>query len=191
MGDYQVLFSGETTPQANADAVQENLARDLGIDARKAKQLFSGRTVVIQSQLQHEAALALQDRLFELGAVCRVKNLSPKNANVADFRLGNKPSSSIEQTLRDITAAHRECSRCGHLQLEALHCARCGVDMAKATRQRQKEDLIIEKKIRELRAQKAPGVMSEPNVAVATQATADVAEQEPKRSGVRGWFKRS
>ena len=189
MGDYQVLFSGEVTPQANPDAVRENLARELGIDERKARQLFSGRTVVIQSQLTHEGALQLQERLAELGAVARVKDLSPKNANVADYRVGGK-AASPEETLRDITAAHRECPRCGHMQLEASHCARCGVDLAKATRQKHKEDLIIEKKIRELRAQKAKAAtpIRQPEEEIVFESGT---ETEPKRRGVMGWFKRS
>jgi ribosomal protein L37E len=189
MGDYQVLFSGEVAQQANSDAVQVNLARELGIDERKAKQLFSGRTVVIQSQLTHEAALELQSRLGDLGAVCRVKDLSPKNANVADFRVGQNSNATAEQTLRDITAAHRECPRCGHMQLEASHCARCGVDLAKATRQKHKEDLIIEKKIRELRTQQSGGVAKA--VPIDTNPPLPPPPEARKRSGVKGWFKRA
>ena len=86
MGNYQVLFSGEVSQDAREDAVRDNLARELGIDERKARQLFSGRTVVIRSQLKHEEALELQHQLGEFGAICRVKDLTPKNANVADFR---------------------------------------------------------------------------------------------------------
>lgn len=184
MGDYQVLFSGEVTQQANPDAVRDNLARELGIDQRKARQLFSGRTVVLQSQLTQEAALEMQQRLSELGAVCRVKDLSPKKANVAEYHMGKRSTGAPEQTLRDITAAHRECPRCGHMQLEASHCARCGVDLAKATRQKQKEDLIIEKKIRELRGQTA--------IPSTHAAPIPQAEPEPaKKGGLRGLFKRA
>ena len=190
MGDYQVLFSGEVTQHANPDAVRDNLARELGIDDRKARALFSGRTVVLQSQLNHEAALELQARLGELGALVRVKDLSPRKANVADFRVGKSGPQHPDQTLRDITAAHSECPRCGHMQLEASHCARCGVDLAKVIRQKQKEDLIIEKKIRELRGQKSVdagakvAAMSKPVVAQPDDAP-------PAKKGRKlGWFKR-
>ena len=154
MGNYQVLFSGEVTEHASEEAVRGNLARELGIDERKARALFSGRTVVIKSQLKHEEALELQTQLGEFGAICRVKDLTPKNINVADYRVDNRKDQESEQSLRDITAAHGECPRCGHMQLEASHCARCGVDIGAVTRQKQKEDLIIEKKIRELRSPK-------------------------------------
>lgn len=49
MGNYQVLFSGEVSPNLNEETVRENLARELGIDELKVKQLFSGRTVVIKA----------------------------------------------------------------------------------------------------------------------------------------------
>jgi ribosomal protein L37E len=196
MGNYQVLFSGEVTQQANEDAVRDNLARRLGIDDRKAKQLFSGRTVVIKSQLNHDDALLLQQELGEFGAICRVKDLTPKDTNVADFRVDKHNKQEVEASLRDITAAHRECPRCGHMQLEASHCARCGVDIAAATRQKHKEDLIIEKKIRELRSQSEsanPMASMSPGAKHMEQVRtgSDTAGASRKRGGVMGWFKKS
>jgi ribosomal protein L32 len=186
MGNYQVLFSGEVSQEANEDAVRDNLARQLGIDERKARQLFSGRTVVIRSQLKHEEALELQHQLGEFGAICRVKDLTPKNANVADFRVDNKAKQEPEESLRDITAAHSECPRCGHMQLEASHCARCGVDIGAANRQKHKEDLIIEKKIRALRSPGTAPAAKDEKIAFESGT-----EESPKRGGVRGWFKKT
>lgn len=187
MGNYQVLFSGEVSKQASEDAVRANLARELGIDDRKARALFSGRTVVIRSQLKHEEALELQHRLGEFGAICRVKDLTAKNVNVADFRVGNG-SKEPDHTLRDITAAHTECPRCGHMQLEASHCARCGVDIGALLRQKQKEDLIIQKKIRELRSPKPAPKSQRPKVAIVP--TSPIVPP-PKRGGVMSWFKKT
>jgi ribosomal protein L37E len=187
MANYQVLFSGEVSQQADEDAVRDNLARELGIDARKARQLFSGRTVVIKSLLNHEEALALQQLLGECGAISRVKDLTPKNANVADFRVDRRSSqTAAQQTLRDITAAHGECPRCGHMQLEASHCARCGVDIVAARRQQHKEDLIIEKKIRELRGPRTISIEKPDEV-----VPAEIPELPGQRGGVLGWFKKS
>lgn len=162
MAHYQVLFSGDIAEHAQQDAVRAGLARELGIDERKARQLFSGRTVVLRSQLSQQEAQQLQSRLADLGAICRIKDLTPRQDDKAIyFRPENGPN---DQTLRDITAAHIECPRCGHFQLEASHCTHCGVDIGAAMRQKHKEDLIIQKKIRELRgsegrgsAAKAPG----------------------------------
>jgi ribosomal protein S27AE len=189
MGNYQVLFSGEVASDANADAVRDNLARELGIDERKARQLFSGRTVVLRSQLEQTAALELQEKLSSLGALCRVKDFTPK---VAEYREDNNAS---DYTLRDITAAHLECPRCGHLQLDSSHCARCGVDLILAQKKQRKEDLIIEKKIRELR-----GVsMSDPAVAQPALQTPEPVNDEgakllsprPRLERVVSWLKGS
>lgn len=149
MANYQVLFNGEVLGHASADAVRDNLARELGLDERKSKQLFSGRTVVIRGQLEQHEAQAWQDRFAELGAIARIKNLVP-NDQPLGFR-DNAGEEDHDRTLRDITAAHLECPRCGHLQLDASHCTRCGVDLEAAFRQKRKEDIMIEKKIRELR----------------------------------------
>jgi ribosomal protein L37E len=131
--------------------VRTNLLRRLGVDPRKSAALFSGRTVVLQSDLTREAAEALQAELAELGAIVRIKDLSAAQTAAA-YKVDDK---ARDRTLKDITAAHCECPRCGHLQLEAEHCARCGVDIAAARKQKRKEDLLIEKKIRELRGQRS------------------------------------
>lgn len=156
MSNYQVLFSGEIVEGAQERTVRENVGRELGIDQRKATQLFSGRTVVIRSNLTQDEALTLQGRFADLGALCRIKDLTPKlEEKKLDYRV-DRAERSADHTLRDITAAHVECPRCGHLQLEASHCARCGIDIAAAIKAQRKEDLIIEKKIRELKEKRKP-----------------------------------
>lgn len=147
---YQVLFSGQLMDGATRAAVRAGLMRRLGVDERKADALFSGRTVVIRSDLSREAAERLQAELGALGAVVRIKDRAPPE-DKAHFKVDDRRP---DRTLKDITAAHVECARCGHLQLEAEYCARCGVDMVAARKQKRKEDLLIEKKIRELRQQR-------------------------------------
>lgn len=187
MANYQVLFSGEIVEDSKVGVVQMNLARELGIDERKAEQLFSGRTVVIKSQLRQEEALALQSKYAELGAVCRVKDLTPKKPSIdsPDYRVDKGNKQGPDATLKDITAAHQECPRCGHMQLDASHCARCGVDLAAAVKEKRKEDQIIEKKIRELRAPK-----SKPHVRKAVDPIESEARSQPSKKGFGGWLKR-
>ncbi len=188
MANYQVLFSGDIAEDSKVDAVRMNLARELGIDERKAEQLFSGRTVVIKSQLRQEEALALQTRYAELGAVCRVKDLTPKipDIDAADYRIDKHVKQDAEATLKDITAAHQECPRCGHMQLEASHCARCGVDLVAAIKQKRKEDQIIEKKIRELRTAKS----KQPAPFVSAEPIQSEVRPQPTKRGLGGWFKK-
>jgi ribosomal protein L32 len=189
MANYQVLFSGDVAADASIDTVRDNLARELGLDERKAKQLFSGRTVVIRSQLEHQEALDWQERLARFGAICRIKDLTPKKEPVM-FDAQKRDEAAIDQTLRDITAAHLECPRCGHLQLDSTFCARCGVDLEDAFKQKRKEDLLIEKKIRELRSKRE---QHQPRASVApiqTETRPVQAASGGGKKGVLSWFKK-
>jgi ribosomal protein L37E len=194
MGDYQVLFSGEVSRDSEVDQVRARLARELGIDDLKARALFSGRTVVIRSQLAEDEAQELQHRLADLGAICRIKSLAaPRTPGAQIDKHAPRMEGHNDQTLKDITAAHVECPRCGHLQLESSHCTRCGIDIAAALVQKRKEDLLIQKKIRELRAgrtsQPAARRREEPEPA---PIHSDARAAPRKRTGfVRELFRRS
>ena len=153
MSNYQVLFNGVTLDgddPTSVERVERALAGELGIDHSKAKRLFSGRTVVLASQLSREEALDLQARLEQVGAVARIKDMSPKAELPPDYER-EREAGAFDATLRDLTAAHVECPRCGHMQLESSHCTRCGVDIEALFRKRRKEDLLMEKQLRDHR----------------------------------------
>ena len=192
MNNYQVLFSGEIAEGAKEDVVRANLARALSIDDRKLTQLFSGRTVVLKSRLNQSQAEALQAHLSDLGAISRIKDLAPAEA---------KPSFKIDKrepghTLKDLTAAHVACPRCGHMQLDAEFCARCGADITALQAQQRKEDLIIEKKIRELRRKNgtrpAPAADEQSAAFEAPDDVDDDTIPTPLSGGskIKRWFKR-
>lgn len=147
MSNYQVLFNGVTVEGRNGEGVERAVAGELGIAHAKAKRLFNGRTVVLASQLSRDEALALQARLEKVGAVSRIKDMSPKAELPLDYE-----RTKSDATLRDLTAAHVDCPRCGHMQLESSHCARCGVDIEALFRKRRKEELMMEKQLRDHRA---------------------------------------
>jgi len=167
----------------------QNLARSLGLDERKVGQLFSGRTVVVKSQLSRDEALALQEQFAALGAVARIKDRKPVSEPA--FKVDQRVT---DHTLRDITAAHQECPRCGHLQLESQFCARCGVDIVTHTRQSRKEDVLIAKKIREMQIKKQAQAQVETQAQTeeATRITSTVVEagqtvkESPKTPGILG-----
>jgi len=174
MGSFQVLFSGDLLKGADVETVRQRIALELGIDERKARQLFSGRTVVIRNQLEEPQALALQQRFYDLGALCRVKDVGAPGGGRHDARHNAQFDRDaarferrVDHTLRDITAAFIECARCGHMQLESSHCARCGIEIGAAAEDKRREDMLIEKQIRALRARRA----------LAEQTTAASSEQ--------------
>ncbi|MCB1685961.1 MAG: hypothetical protein KDI31_15810 [Pseudomonadales bacterium] len=193
MGNYQVLFSGEVSQGVREETVQANLARELGIDDRKARQLFSGRTVVIRSQLTQEEAQRLQARFADFGALCRIKDLTPRTEPKLDYRIDrdDRGEGRDDKTLRDITAAHMECPRCGHLQLETSHCARCGIDIGAALKAKRKEDLIIEKKIREMRdGRQPPRPKNVEEIRFETATESETGKSE-RKNGVMSWFRKT
>jgi hypothetical protein len=106
MGDYQVLFSGEVSRGSDVNVVRDRLARELGVDGRKMRALFSGRTLVIRSHLEEREAQVLQHRLADIGAICRIKCLAGRQAPVPQidkdvFRM----KANADRTLFDSTAS--------------------------------------------------------------------------------------
>ena len=181
MSNYQVLFNGVTVEDRDVEGVERAVAGELGIPHSKAKRLFNGRTVVLASQLSRDEALDLQARLERVGAVARIKDLSLRDEVPLDYERNKS-----DGTLRDLTAAHVDCPRCGHMQLESTHCAKCGVDIEALFRKRRKEDLLMEKKLRDHRA----AVAKNADKQVAAQRGADgegsdlaASGAEAKRSG--------
>ena len=199
------MFSGDVVQGADVDVVRENLQRELNISDAKIAQIMSGRTVVLKSNMSHAAAELFQGRLHNLGAVCRIKNLSPVDKSM--FRIDKANKDRVDYTLRDITAAHVMCPRCGHMQLETQFCARCGVDMPALLKQQRKEDQIIARKIRELRegnalktAMASPGAEKSPAKKKTPQSETDPFKEpietenrrgkNPFRKGPFPWSKR-
>jgi ribosomal protein L37E len=185
-----VLFSGELVSGAQEDRVRENLARELGIDQRKAGQLFSGRTVVIRSQMLEGDAMVLQARLQKLGALARIKNLAPSTELKLDYRI-DRQERVADQTLRDITAAHLECPRCGHLQLDASHCTRCGVDIAASIKAKRKEDRLIQKKIRELKGQQSEPAPEADRFRTRREDRIAPRQSEGRTGKIKAWFSKT
>lgn len=181
MGQFQVLFSGEVVEGAQEAQVRINLSHRFGLDDRKVGQLFSGRTVVIESGLEMDRAYVLQKELIDLGAVVRVKDLTPEaerepKMDARDYKGDN--DHHADYTLNDITAAHIECPRCGHLQLDTSACARCGIDMASASTQKREEDRRIERQIRQLH--------NDPSGPASGRRTASRSTRSTRRAGQRG-----
>lgn len=188
MGNYQLLFSGEITTEANQEVVKANVGRLLGVQPDKAQRLFSGRTVVLKSNLSEAEAMSWQAKLSDVGAITRVKNLAPET-KVDDGPAVDRER--IDYTLRDITAAHVECPRCGYMQLESSHCSRCGVDVALLNKQKRKEDQIIERKIRALRQKDSPAPQAvKPIFAPSEDAPTKDVKRTSRLGKIGSWVKR-
>lgn len=187
MSNCQVLFNGITVEGRNVEGVEKALAGELGIDHSKARRLFNGRTVVLASQLAREEALSLQRRLEAIGAVTRIKDLAPKTELPPDYE---RDRAGADSTLRDLTAAHVDCPRCGHMQLESSHCARCGVDIEALFRKRRKEELLMDKQLRDHRAakEKQAQQLAQQASEEALAAAGPIAADPSDHPGAKGGF---
>lgn len=75
MSRYEIAFSGQLVPGAQPEAVQANLARLFQADAQRIALLFSGRRVVIKSNLDAAAAEKYRATLERAGARVEVVDL--------------------------------------------------------------------------------------------------------------------
>ncbi len=75
MSRYEIAFSGQLVPGAQPETVQANLARLFQADATRIALLFSGRRVVIKSNLDAVAAEKYRATLERAGALVEVVDL--------------------------------------------------------------------------------------------------------------------
>lgn len=75
MSLYEVAFSGKLVADAQLDLVKANLAKIFQADEQRIAQLFSGRRIVIKSNLDAAGAEKYREILARAGAVLEVRAL--------------------------------------------------------------------------------------------------------------------
>lgn len=80
---FEVIFAGELMPGAQRAQVQENLARLFHADPQRIAALFSGRRMVIKSNLDAESAEKYRQTLERAGARVEIATLAPQPAATA------------------------------------------------------------------------------------------------------------
>lgn len=77
MSRYEIVFSGQTLPGADPDAVKANLAKLFQADAQRIALLFSGRRLVLKNNLDAAAADKYRAALERAGAQVEVVDMAP------------------------------------------------------------------------------------------------------------------
>lgn len=75
MSFYEIAFAGQLVPGAQLELVKENLARLFQADAQRIALLFSGRRIVIKSNLDAAGAEKYRATLERAGAIAIVQAL--------------------------------------------------------------------------------------------------------------------
>ncbi|MBB1519335.1 hypothetical protein [Aquipseudomonas guryensis] len=88
MSLYEIAFAGQIMPGAQAEQVKENLARLFQADAQRIALLFSGRRIVIKSNLDAAGAEKYRATLERAGAIAIVQAL---DAQIEEVELAPPP----------------------------------------------------------------------------------------------------
>lgn len=83
MSLYEIAFAGQLVPGAQPERVKENLARLFQADEQRIALLFSGRRIVIKSNLDAAGAEKYRTTLERAGAVAIVQSLAVEEVELA------------------------------------------------------------------------------------------------------------
>jgi hypothetical protein len=108
MSRYEIAFAGQLVVGADPAQVKANLARLFQADAARIEVLFSGRRMVIKSELDAEGAEKYRTIMARAGAVAEVRELQPLIEEIelapppaAPEPVPTPPGASLKVTPRD------------------------------------------------------------------------------------------
>ena len=78
MSRYEIAFAGELVPGAIAEQVKANLAKLFQADAQRIAALFSGRRIVIKTDVDQATAEKYRTLMARAGALAQVLDLEPE-----------------------------------------------------------------------------------------------------------------
>lgn len=92
MACYEIAFSGQLVPGAQLELVKANLAKLFQADEQRLALLFSGRRIVIKSNLDAAGAEKYRSTLERAGALVEVVELAPE---VEEIELAPPPADPV------------------------------------------------------------------------------------------------
>lgn len=95
MSRFEVAFAGQIEPGANLEQVQANLAKLFQADAARIAQLFSGRRIVLKSNLDEAGAEKYRSAMQRAGAVAQIVDL---DASIEEIELAPPPANEPAAT---------------------------------------------------------------------------------------------
>lgn len=85
---YEIVFSGQLVPGAQAEKVQANLGKLFQADAQRVALLFSGRRLVLKNNLDQAGAEKYRSTLERAGALAEVVQMPAEQAVEAHAHTG-------------------------------------------------------------------------------------------------------
>lgn len=97
---YQLVFTGQCTPGADASAVRENASQIFKTSPTQLERMFSGGRVIIRTKLDADAAARYQAALANKGMVVHIEPMTPQADAPAPASQPVKPRSASENSSR-------------------------------------------------------------------------------------------
>lgn len=101
MARYEIAFSAQLVPGAQLELVKANLAKLFQADEQRLALLFSGRRIVIKSNLDAAGAEKYRSTLERAGAVAEVACLDDE---IEEVELAAPPASPVEAAVTSKSA---------------------------------------------------------------------------------------
>ena len=101
MSLYEVAFSGQLIAGAQLELVKANVAKVFQADEQRLALLFSGRRIVIKSNLDAAGAEKYRDILARAGALLEVRAMLPESGDSAPVKPPSAVPSAAQQGQSD------------------------------------------------------------------------------------------
>ena len=119
---YKIIFDARPIPENEVAEVKRKLSALLKLEGEKLARLFSGRPVVIRSDVDHQMGLKYRAAFERAGARCQLVEIHPES-----------PESSVIDEGVQKTDGHKRiiCPHCHFEQDQSTECIRCGIVISK------------------------------------------------------------
>lgn len=101
MSRYEIAFSGQLVEGAQLEPVKANVAKLFQADAQRIALLFSGRRIVIKSNLDASAAEKYRETLARAGALVEVREIA---AEIEEIELAPPPPAATAPAVLPVAA---------------------------------------------------------------------------------------
>lgn len=119
---YNLVFNGEIVESHSIEDVRATIAEMLRADSATIDRVFSGRPVIIKKGLDYRSAAKYALAFRKAGAICILESVRQDSVTQAppqSEKTGKEYAGDDQQTVT--------CPKCGHVQLPACDCIRCGI----------------------------------------------------------------
>jgi hypothetical protein len=125
-----VEFCGEIIIGQNIEDVKKQLTVRFKADRQTIDQLFTGKPVILKSDMYYQTALDIQTAFAQIGAICRIRASNKSLSQEQAFK---------ENIFLPTNLEHIICPQCGFKQITSSSCAKCGIVVQKFAKKNQKD----------------------------------------------------